>query len=462
MDVAIQLTQDKKEKLIVVLSFTLIFSSMNATMFNVALPAISTEFSLHASQASWIITSYMIVYAIGAVIYGRLADQFKLKDLLTIGLVFFAVGSIIGFFSANYWSIVIGRALQAMGAAVLPASSMIIPTRYFNAETRGRALGMTSAGLAFGVAIGPIVAGFLTTWLHWKYLFAISLFTIAAIPFYRKYLDDVAGTSSKIDFLGAFLLALTIAVLLFAISTASLIYLLAGITCLALFVIRIKSVKNPFIQPALFRNSDYSMALFIYALGAGIGFALPYLTPLVLIELNHLTAFQTGLYMFPGALSAALLAKTGGKIADSRGNSGLTFLAISCFFICFCSLALMAGAPAYFITCFLIFGYVGQTFFQLAMANTISQTLPRNQTGVGMGLFMLVNFVASSTATAIMGTAISKNNATVYFKSLFFQFESVKYSNIYSVLAIMAVVIALIYSIALRKKLKEAKSCIST
>jgi DHA2 family metal-tetracycline-proton antiporter-like MFS transporter len=452
MDVADQLTKDKKDKLMLVLSFTLIFSSMNATMFNVALPAISTEFSLHASQASWIITSYMIVYAIGAVIYGKLADQFKLKNILTIGLIFFAVGSIVGFFAANYWFIIIGRVLQAMGAAVLPASSMIIPTRYFSAETRGRALGMTSAGLAFGVAIGPIVAGFLTTCLHWKYLFGISLLTITTIPFYRQYLDDEVGTPSKNDFLGAFLLALSIAVLLFAISTANLIYLLGGIVCLVVFIIRITRITNPFIQPALFRNSGYSMALFIYALGAGIGFALPYLTPLVLIELNHLTAFQSGLYMFPGAVAAALLARTGGKIADIRGNSFLAFLATSCFFICFCSLALMIGAPAYFITCFLIFGYVGQTFFQLAMANTISQTLARNQTGVGMGLFMLVNFVASSTATALMGAALSKNNTTVYFNFLFFQFAGAKYSNIYCVLAIIVVLIAIIYSIVLRTK----------
>jgi MFS transporter, DHA2 family, metal-tetracycline-proton antiporter len=69
------ISEQKKQKLIIVLACTLVFSSMSATMFNVALPSITHELSLTPSQAAWIITSYMIIYAIGSVAYGRLADQ---------------------------------------------------------------------------------------------------------------------------------------------------------------------------------------------------------------------------------------------------------------------------------------------------------------------------------------------------------------------------------------------------
>jgi DHA2 family metal-tetracycline-proton antiporter-like MFS transporter len=122
--------QQHREKLILVLAFALVISVMNSTMFNMAIPTITKEFGLLPSQAGWIVTGYIIVYAIGSVMYGKLADRYKLKNLITIGLVFFAMGSMIGFTAASFKMIVAGRILQAMGASVMPATSMIIPTRY--------------------------------------------------------------------------------------------------------------------------------------------------------------------------------------------------------------------------------------------------------------------------------------------------------------------------------------------
>ncbi|CAM3640539.1 MFS transporter [Marinicrinis lubricantis] len=94
--------QQAGEKLIVILAFTLVLSSMSATMFNIVLPEMSQEFALSFSQVSWIASSYMLIYAIGAVIYGRLADSYKLKNLLTFGLSLFVLGSIFGLLSQEY------------------------------------------------------------------------------------------------------------------------------------------------------------------------------------------------------------------------------------------------------------------------------------------------------------------------------------------------------------------------
>ena len=66
-------------------------------MFNIALPTITNEFKLQPSQAGWIVTGYIIVYAIGSVMFGKLADKYKLKNLLTVGLLIFALGSFVGF-----------------------------------------------------------------------------------------------------------------------------------------------------------------------------------------------------------------------------------------------------------------------------------------------------------------------------------------------------------------------------
>lgn len=108
-------------------------------MFNVALPSMGEDFNLLPSQVSWVVSSYIIVYAIGVVTYGKLADKYRLEDLPTFRISFFALGSVIGLVSTEYWTVILGRVLQSLGVAVIPAASMIIPIRYFTPETCGHA-----------------------------------------------------------------------------------------------------------------------------------------------------------------------------------------------------------------------------------------------------------------------------------------------------------------------------------
>ncbi|WP_421000216.1 MFS transporter [Carnobacterium maltaromaticum] len=449
MAASVQLSKNELSKLMIILTFVLVISAMNTTMFNVALPTIGEEFSLSPSQTGWIVTSYLIIYAVGSAIYGKLADQYKLKNLITIGIILMALGSLIGFVALNYPLLVIARVMQAAGASVLPASAMIIPARYFTPETRGRAIGVTSAGLTFGIALGPIIAGLILTSFEWNYLFIIPILMFLCIPSFRKYLGNEIGIKSKIDFVGAFLLVATIVSLMLTVSQSSLLLFIAFIVFLIIFIWRIKTATNPFIYPALFKNKAYTLTLLTFALGSGVAFAMPYLSPLMFVEVNHLTPFESGLFMFPGALIAALIAKTGGKIADTKGNSTLAYMSIVLFFICFSLLSFFAGASAYLIMVILILGYVAQSQWQIAMANSLSNTLSKEQTGIGMGLFMLVNFVASSISATFMGKTLS-SSSSLNFNPLHIAANGTEYSNIYAVLTIIVVIIAILYTVLLK------------
>src|SRR5690625_196292 len=131
-------------KLIRVLVFTLICSVMSVTMFNIVLPQISEEFNLTIAQVSWVTSAYTMIYAIGVVTYGKLADIYKLKGLVTYGMLFLALGSLIGLIAQTFWMVLVGRCIQAVGAAVIPAIAMLIPVRYFKVEQRGGALGLVA------------------------------------------------------------------------------------------------------------------------------------------------------------------------------------------------------------------------------------------------------------------------------------------------------------------------------
>ncbi|MCZ8510896.1 MFS transporter [Paenibacillus filicis] len=122
----------------------------------------------------------------------------------TFGLILFAFGSFVGMLAFDYWMVVLGRVLQASGAGVLPATAMIIPTRYFAPEKRGRALGTSAIGLALGSALGPIIAGLISNFGSWRLLFVV------------------------------------------------------GAIMLALFIVRVRAVSNPFNQPEIFANRSFS------------------------------------------------------------------------------------------------------------------------------------------------------------------------------------------------------------
>ncbi|AUS26447.1 MFS transporter [Paenibacillus polymyxa] len=177
---------------------------------------------------------------------------------------------------------------------------------------------------------------------------------------------------------------------------------------------------------------------------------MPYLAPQFLNSLNQLTPATIGLIMFPAAIASALLGKKGGRLADSKGNSVLVYTAVSLLFICFISLSTFVGASPYLILFLLIFGNVGQTFMQIAMSNTISRTLSKDQIGVGMGLLSLLNFIAGAITTSILGKTLD-SSSSFHLNPVVSNVQVFNFSNIFTVLALIALVTMGLYALQFRR-----------
>lgn len=388
-----------------VMLFTAVFSAMNMLMFNIVLPELRSEFQIGFAQASWLSTGYLLVYAIGNVVYGKLANRYSLKHLITFGLILFAAGSLIGFASTGFWLALAGRLLQAAGGSVVPASAMLIPIRYFPPERRAGAMSMTAAGLALGTALGPIVAALLLSVLSWRWLFVPPVLVLALVPFFRKYLnDEPSAHPGKLDWLGGALLAAAVAsVLLGATYMSWRFFAVAGLT-LCLLVWRLKAAPDPFIQPALLRNKPYMGGLTIAALVCCVASGMALLPPVLLADVYGLNSEWIGFALVPAAVASSALSRAGGKVADRRGDRSLYSLAAGLLMFAFALLAVFSGtAPVWMIPLFLVFGNVGQTFIQVAVSSSLSKTLPKEQAGVGMGLFQMTNGIASAMAASVYG-----------------------------------------------------------
>lgn len=448
------------ERLIQVLAFTLVVSVMSATMFNIVLPEIRAEFQLTFAQVSWVTSAFLLIYAIGTVIYGKLADIYKLKDLLTFGLIFFSVGSMIGLAAQAYWMVLLGRILQAAGAAVIPATSGIIPVRYFPPESRGRALGLSMTGLAIGSAIGPVVASLLMSIVHWRWLFCIPLLTLIALPYYRKYLDDERSKAGKVDWLGGGLLAGTAALLLLAITNETWLPFIGCLVLFVLFMIRIRFSANPFIRLELLRNKSYTLVLAMAFLNSGIGYSLSFLSPQLLTQVNHLAPHLVGFAMVPAAVTTAMLGRKAGKLADEKGNPYVFYTASSLLLTCFLLLSSFAGISPAYMALFLILGNVGLSYMMIALSNTISRALPQEQIGVGMGLLSMLNFIAGAVSASVYSTSVDRG-ASFGWNAVNTSPAAYVYSNIYLVLAVLHVLILLFYYFQFGRKDRRRKRRVS-
>ncbi len=435
---------------------------MNGTMFNVAIPTIGEQFQLTPSEVSWVISGYIVIFALGSITYGKLADMYPVKNLITVGLVLFNLGSLLGFISTTYWMLIIARIVQASGAAAIPALGMITATRYFPPQSKGKVLGAIASTVSFGAGIGPILGGFVAGALNWHYLFLISLFSLPAIYFLRKLLPvEKANTQLTFDLKGAVLLGIGITGLLLFLTELHLMYLVFGLLLLGLFVLHIRKEKNPFIQPHLFLNKQYRNALLTGFLAVATVFGMMFLVPIMLKDQNGLSSMFIGLVMFPGAISAAIFGTVSGRMADRIGSVPIVTGGLGLIGIGYFLMSIFAGSHFSMIAAVLIICYIGFSTIQSSLANTVSNTLNKENLGIGMGLYNLIFFMSGAFGATTVGKVLDLSEARVKWNPFAVVNQTgVIYSNIFVVLLITIAISFTIYytTFSLKQKtLSEAK-----
>ncbi|OEH93263.1 MFS transporter [Bacillus solimangrovi] len=433
----LQLTDGQKNRLIILICTILAFSVMNGTMFNVAIPDIAETFNLLPSEVSWVLTGYILIFAIGSLIYGKLADIYPIRTLITIGISLFSTGALIGFLSPNYGTLIIARILQALGGAAFPALSFLIPARFLP-EQRGRVFGIVSSTVAFASGVGPILGGVIGSTFNWRFLFLFSVAAALAIPLFRKWLPLEEKREGTIDFLGAGLLAAMISSLLFFITsflwyTALLFFIFS-----LLFIWRTMKAKHPFIEPEILKNMKYTTTVLTSFLGTFVLFGLIFIIPIMLRNLYGLSTLQIGLVLFPGAMAAGLIGQSGGRIIDSKGGALVVKVALILIGAGSLLISTFTGYAAWVIAPCLLISYLGFPLIQSATADLLSSVLPDEQNGVGIGLFNLLNFVAGAFSSAIFGSILDLNSAHIQFNPFAPAGDSILYSNLYIVLSLFA------------------------
>lgn len=438
----------QENKILLIWSFTSWLVVMNTTMFNVALPTVISELSLTSSTASWIVSSYSITFAISTLTFSRLSDFLPISKLLLIGITILSIASIVGFFSPNFYLLLLARILQAAGAGAVPGLAMVLVRRYIPLSRRGKAMAfIISAGsLAFG--LGPVIGGTITQYLGWHYLFGITCFVFLFIPFFRKLLPKEERKKGHFDVWGALLTVVSVTGLLLFVSTFSMIILF----CTSFFIIilwrYLHRIEAPFIQPRLLKDGQFLKLLCIGFITFITNFATLFLMPIILTVIFNKNPAEVGMIIFPGAISGALAAQFIGRLIDRYGNApiillGQLLLTVGTIMFAFCSTL----SPLFILTTY-IFIAIGFSTLNSSISNEVTRILPIVEMGTGLGMTQLVQFIGAAFGVTLSGLLLTIQKGIL---------PEIMYRNIFIGLTCLIVSTILIYYLYYRRVRLENK-----
>jgi EmrB/QacA subfamily drug resistance transporter len=264
---------------------------LDATIVNVALPSIQHGLHFSATSLQWVVNSYGLVFGGFLLLGGRAADLIGRQRLFVAGVVVFTLASLLNGIAPNSATLVGGRALQGLGAALVsPAALSIVMTTFAEGRERTKALGIWSSIAAGGGAVGLVLGGLLTDTLSWRWVFFINLpVGIAAVVAAIRYIPESRAEKrpDTADIGGAVSVTAGLLVLVFAIvktgdygwtSGRTLGLLALAVALLVAFVVIELRSKAPLIRLGIFRvrsltGSNVSMLFVISGLFAMFFFA---------------------------------------------------------------------------------------------------------------------------------------------------------------------------------------------
>ena len=233
--------------------------------FNVCAPIITKDLQISSSDVSMISAVAMLTMGVAYIVYTALSDYMSIKKLLIAGTVISAVGSVAGiFFSHSFLAVVVCRAVQMAGGTSASALLILTATRYLDEKVRMKYYGYNTACFSGGQLLGIFLGGLFATYIGWRFLFLIPVFSLITIPPIMKYLPEDSGEEkTKIDFFGIFLLsALSLFISLY-FNVMHVDFLLISAVIAVVFLIWISKYKNAFITIDFFLNWKYMLVILV-------------------------------------------------------------------------------------------------------------------------------------------------------------------------------------------------------
>lgn len=395
-------------------------AALESTVVSTAMPTVIASLG-GLNIYSWVFSVYMLTSTVTVPIWGRLSDIYGRRVFYLIGIGLFLLGSALSGQSHTMLELVIFRAIQGLGAgALIPLGLTIIGDMYTLVE-RARMQGLFSGVWGVASIIGPLVGGFITDHLSWRWVFYINIpFGLAAAAVIGIALieDTRASRKTKIDISGA--VALTAAITLFLLAMmegssglgwGSLPVISMFIACavlLAIFIYIESRAEAPMLPLSLFSNAIFRAAT-VNGLLAGMAmFGSISFIPLYVQGVIGTNATQAGSVLTPLLLGWVIFAVIGGRLLLKVGYrptvlAGMVLLVTGFFMLT----GMTAHSSRMYITLAMIMMGAGMGLSMLTLLIAVQTAVPREQLGTATSANMFFRSIGGAIGVAVMGSVMS-------------------------------------------------------
>ena len=425
---------------LVVISLGVALIIVDTTIVNVAIPSIITDLGITATQAQWVQEIYILIFAALLLVSGRLADQYGRRRVFALGAGVFAAASVLAAVATSGNLLILARAVQGVGGAMMLPTSLSLLNANFRGRDRGIAFGIWGATIGGMAALGPLLGGWLTTDFSWRWAFGINipLCLVVIIGLYALVPESRDPQHRRgVDWSGAVLSALGVGGIVFGLiegrtygwltSTASFtvagwtwpwtvspiaVAFVLGFAALFVFVL-VQAHRNRTGQVAMldlslftipsFRNGNLAAA--IVSLGEfGILFALP----LWFQNVVGYTAFQTGVVLVALAGGSFFASGLGAVIGRRRSPVFIVRVGIVLEIAGVAGLGLLLRPDStWVIAAPLLFVYgIGVGFATAQLTGVVLADVPVERSGQGSGTQSTARQIGSAFGIAILGTVL--------------------------------------------------------
>jgi EmrB/QacA subfamily drug resistance transporter len=320
-----------RHALLFVLLIAQLMVILDITAVNIALPSLATDLQLSASDVSWTITSYSLIFGSLLLFGGRAADLLGRRRMFLTGLAVFTASSFASAMAGSATALFAARAGQGLGAALLSPAALSIIMTAFQGSQRAKALAAWGAVGGAGAAIGVLVGGLLTEVGDWRMIFYVNLPVAAALATaaVKVVPADVDSPRRRgLDLRGALLATTSLGAIVFAItqgesagwtSLQTLLCGLGGLAGLAAFAVVERHTTAPLLRVERLADRAVGGGLFLMLAAAGSIFGLFLLSSLYLQNVLGMGPLATGLAFIPLALAAGIGAHAAGHIVGRYG-----------------------------------------------------------------------------------------------------------------------------------------------
>lgn len=391
---------------------------VNSTMISIGLSSMQETFQTSLSTITWIVTIYLIIMTVTQPLAGKLGDLYGNKNMFLLGLVLFFLASLVCIYAPSLTVLMIGRACQAIGGALITPNGTAIIRYVTPKEQLPKIFGLFGLVMSLGAALGPMIGAFLIHIWNWQSTFWINV-PLAVVSFVlaAKLLPATTRKKSKLDLFGSLYLGvfLTTIVLIVTKSLYTNIWLWALFAvALVLFVVRERRYQYPLIDFQLFKVASFRSANISILLNNAIMYCTLLIMPIVLVKASGYSLNTIGTLLFVFSLSISFASWLGGNMTAKRGARAIISLSFICsalslalyFFLPTASHVIIAGL-------ILFIAGIGSGLGVPAMQSENLSEVPKEMSGVASGIYSTFRYIGSTAASVIIGLQVSFTHTVI-------------------------------------------------